>query len=315
MPDLNQQNPEVARYLIQNALWWAEQTGVDGYRLDTFPYVPRRFWSEWHAALHQAHPKFTTIGEVFDPNPDVTAFFVGGRKQYDGVDSGATTVFDYPMYFALRGVILNGDPVQRFVNVLGEDWLYTNPSFLVTFLGNHDVRRFISEPGSSDQKLKLAFSLLLTVRGIPQIYYGDEIGMAGGEDPDNRRDFPGGFPGDAHNAFEPSGRTAKEREIFEHVQRLLDIRHKHSALRSGRQWNISWSDSFYAFARQNDEERILVLWNNADQSRKVILDFSDTPLAGGKLLEPLLNAKLARVERDQVQLTVAPRQIVIYLVK
>jgi neopullulanase len=271
LPDLNQKNPRIAQYLIQNALWWSEETGLDGYRLDTFPYVPRAFWSRWNRALRAVHPKFATIGEVFDSDPDVTGFFIGGRQQYDGVDSGVTTVFDYPLYFALRNVILRGAPINRLVTVLQHDWLYPQPGRLVVFLGNHDVQRFISGPASSKEKLDLAFSALLTIRGIPQIYYGDEIGMPGGNDPDNRRDFPGGFPGDRQNAFESSGRTAEQEEIFEHVQRLLRLRRDHPALRRGFQWNLWWDDTLYAFARQTGRERLLVVLNNADHSRRLSL--------------------------------------------
>jgi neopullulanase len=314
LPDLNQENPRVAQYLIQNALWWSEETGLDGYRLDTFPYVSRAFWSGWNRALRALHPKFATIGEVFDADPDVTAFFTGGRKQYDGIDSGVTTIFDYPLYFALRDVILRGAPIGRLVAVLQHDWLYPHPQCLVVFLGNHDVQRFISAPTSSKEKLKLAFSVLLTIRGIPQIYYGDEIGMPGDNDPDNRRDFPGEFPGDRRNAFESSGRAADQEEIFEHVQRLLRLRRNHPALRHGVQWNLWWDDSLYAFARQADRECLLVVLNNADRSRRLSLNISDTPLSGCSLLKPLLAGPTLHADGDRVTLTIPAREVSIYLV-
>lgn len=315
LPDLNQENPHVAQYLIQNGIWWAEQTGLDGYRLDTFPYVSRRFWSEWHRTLQRAYPHFSTIGEVFYAKPDVTAFFVGGRKEYDGIDTGLTTVFDFPFFFAMRDVTLRDAAMQQIVGVLEHDWLFPRPSLLVPFLGNHDVPRFASEQGSSKEKLKLAFSLLLTMRGVPELYYGDEIGMQGGADPDNRRDFPGGFPGDPRNAFEPSGRTADEQEIFAHVRRLLHLRHEHPALRGGRLWHIWWDKSLYAFARETEQERLLVVCNNADQLRKVQLTLTDTPLAGGRRFEPLLGGRPVVVKGDQVELEVPARQVSIYILK
>ncbi len=131
-----------------------------------------------------------------------------------------TTVFDYPLYFALRDVLLNDAPVGRITNILRQDSLYPQPEFLVPFFGNHDVPRFASAAGESPEKLKLAFGLTLTLRGIPEIYYGDEIGMSGGGDPDNRRDFPGGWPGDEHDAFSRDGRTREQQAIFEYVQAL-----------------------------------------------------------------------------------------------
>src|SRR5262249_44228345 len=155
------------------------------------------------------YPRLTTIGEVFHPDPSVTSFFVGGQKR-DGVDSGVTTVFDYPMYFVVRDVLLRGAPPGRIANVLRHDALYQRPESLVTFFGNHDVARFAGAAGSSPVKERLAFGLTLTLRGIPQLYYGDEIGMMGGDDPDNRHDFPGGWGDDPRNAFESSGRTLEQ---------------------------------------------------------------------------------------------------------
>ena len=176
LPDMNTENPVVVQYLIQNSIWWAEISGLDGYRIDTLPYVPRLFWSNWHQALRRIYPRLSTIGEVFHPDPTVTSFFVGGRKEWDGIDTELTTVFDYPLYFALRDVLLNDAPVGRITNILRQDSLYPQPEFLVPFFGNHDVPRFASAAGESPEKLKLAFGLTLTLRGIPEIYYGDEIG-------------------------------------------------------------------------------------------------------------------------------------------
>jgi neopullulanase len=315
LPDLNQENPRVDQYLLQNTLWWAEHTGVDGYRLDTFPYVARRFWSNWHRRLFRIHPRFATMGEVFNRDPTVTAFFAGGRKQFDGIDSGVTTLFDFPFFFALRDVILGGMPESRLVGVLQRDWLYARPDRLVTFLGNHDVPRLLSEPGASKEKLKLTFSVLLTVRGIPQLYYGDEIGIEGGEDPDNRRDFPGGFPGDPRNAFTAEGRTPDEQEIFSHVQALLRLRREHPALRGGRHWHLAWDDTLYAFVRETREERLLVIFNNADQPRDVHLNLQDTPLSDGQSLEPVFAAATAFVREHQAELHVAPRSVAVYAVK
>ena len=195
LPDMNQDDPDVAQYEIQNALWWVGETGFDGIRQDTLPYVPRTFWREWSAALHKQYPNLRIVGEVFDGDPAVPSFFQGG-----GIDS----VFDFPTYFNIREVFGRGGNMDAFGKTLAKDRFYADPNLLVTFLGLHDVARFMNEPGASAAKLKLAFTYLATTRGIPMIYYGDEIGMPGGEDPDNRRDFPGGWPGDSNNAFDPA---------------------------------------------------------------------------------------------------------------
>ena len=148
LPDLNTENPIVATYLQQNAIWWAESSGLDGFRIDTFPYVPRIFWSRWHAALKRIYPRLTTIGEVYHPDPSVTSFFAGGERRFDGVDSGVTTVFDYPMYFALRDVLAGKAPAAKLADVLRHDSLYARPDQLVTFFGNHDTTRFAGADGT-----------------------------------------------------------------------------------------------------------------------------------------------------------------------
>ena len=279
LPDMNTENPVVAQYLLQNAIWWAESSGLDGFRVDTFPYVSRQFWSRWHAGLRRIYPQLTTIGEVFHPDASVTSFFAGGKKQYDGIDTGVSTVFDYPMYFVLRDVLLNGAPVGRIADVLRHDALYPRPDELVTFFGNHDVARVSSAEGGSTAKLKLAFALTLMLRGIPQFYYGDEIGMAGTGDPDNRRDFPGGWREDTQNAFSEQGRTREQQELFAYVKELLRLRREHAALRGGRLWHLSSDDASYIFARESEEERLLVIFNNS-KPREIDLSLRDTPLQG-----------------------------------
>ncbi len=239
LPDLNTENPTVVRYLIQNSIWWAETSGLDGYRVDTFPYISRKFWAEWHTGLRGLYPRLSTIGEVFHPDPTVTSFFVGGRRGWDGIDTQLTTVFDFPMYFALRDVFLNGAPMGKIPNILRQDSLYPHPEYLVPFFANHDTTRFAGMPGATVAKLKLTFGLILTLRGIPEFYYGDEIAMSGGGDPDNRRDFPGGWHDDAKNAFTLEGRTPEQQDVFEFVQTLLALRRQHEALRSGQLWHLT----------------------------------------------------------------------------
>jgi glycosidase len=279
LPDMNTENPVVAQYLLQNAVWWAESSGLDGFRVDTFPYASRQFWARWHAGLRRIYPRLTTIGEVFHPDASVTSFFAGGQKRYDGIDTGVSTLFDYPMYFVLHDVLLNGAPVGRIADVLRHDALYPRPDELVTFFGNHDVTRFASAEGSSAAKLKLAFGLTLTLRGIPQLYYGDEIGMPGGGDPDNRRDFPGGWREDAKSAFTEAGRTREQQEVFTWVQTLLRLRHEHPALGSGHLWHLFSDEATYIFARESEDERVLVVFNNS-KARGVDLTLRDTPLQG-----------------------------------
>ena len=279
LPDLNTENPVVAKYLLQNSIWWIELAGLDGLRVDTFPYVSRAFWQQWHAGLRSIYPNLSTIGEVFHPDPTVTSFFVGGRRQWDGFDTGLSTVFDFPLYFTIRDVLLRGAPTGRIANILRQDQLYRHPEWLVPFFANHDVPRFSSEAGSSPAKLLCAYGLVLTLRGIPQLYYGDEIAMPGGGDPDNRRDFPGGWPGDPQDAFTEEGRTPEQQKIFLAVRNLLQLRRRHSALRIGKLLHVFSDEELYGFVRQTDDERLLVVFNNGGKSRTITIPAADTPLA------------------------------------
>ena len=313
LPDLNTENPLVSQYLLQNSIWWAETTGLDGYRLDTFPYVPRRFWANWHSGLRRIYPNLSTIGEVFHPDPSVTSFFAGGQKRFDNIDSGASTLFDYPLYFTIRDVLLHGVPAGKIADVLRHDSLYPHPDSLITFFGNHDVTRFASEPGSSPAKLELAFALALTLRGIPQFYYGDEIGMTGGGDPDNRHDFPGGWPGDSKNAFFDNGRSAEQSTIFNYVQTLLRVRREHPVLARGRLWHLASDDSSYVFERDSDEEKIVVAFNNAATSRGMKISLQDTPAQGSAGLVSLFGEAHGKIVDGDLQLTMPPQSLSIFL--
>jgi glycosidase len=304
----------VEQYLLDNALWWTEVSGLDGLRLDTFPYSSRQSWSAWHEGLQRVFPRLTTIGEVSDRDPTITAFFPGGRVE-EGVDTRLTTVFDFPLYYALRDVVLGGQPVRRLMDVLRQDWLYPRPDILVPFIGNHDKKRFMSEDGGSPQKLMAAFSLLLTVRGIPQIYSGDEMGMPGGDDPDNRRDFPGGFPGDSRNAFTAAGRTPQEQAIFTHVQTLLRLRRAHAALRGGQQTNIAWDNTYWAYMRETAGDKVLVVFNNAAQPRQLQIPLGDTPLERAHSLQGLLNSAPAQIQDGALQVTIPATSVLIYEVQ
>jgi glycosidase len=312
LPDMNTENPAVAQYLLQNSIWWAETSGLDGYRVDTFPYVGRKFWAEWHAGLHRLYPYLTTIGEVFHPDPSVTSFWGGGVKRYDGIDSRLSTVFDFPMFFALRDVLLRNAPAGRIADVLWHDALYLHPDALVPFFANHDVPRFASAEGSSAARLKLAFGLTMTLRGIPQIYYGDEIGMPGGGDPDNRRDFPGGWTGDPMDAFAQSGRTHDQQEIFSYVQSLLRFRREHPALRGGHLWHLASDDFSYVFLRESEEERLVIAFNNSGQPKEVRITLNDTAAQRTAEISLLFGEAKAELAGTEVHLSLPAQSLSIF---
>ncbi len=273
LPDMDQEDPDVARYEVQNALWWIGVAGFDGIRQDTLPYVPRSFWRDWSAALKRQYPRLRAVGEVFDGDPAIPSFFQGGVKRFDGIDTGIDTVFDFPMYYAIRNIFAKGNAIDDAAKVLAQDRLYHNPEALVTFLGLHDVARFMNEPGATTEKLKLAFTFLMTVRGTPMIYYGDEIGMPGGDDPDNRRDFPGGWKEDSRNAFEASGRTPDENAVFERLQKLAALRAKLEPLRRGKLIDLAVTGQTWVYAREEGTQAVIIGINNGADAKDITIHF------------------------------------------
>ena len=315
LPDMNTEDPLVVEYLVQNSIWWAEISGLDGYRLDTFPYVPRTFWADWHAALRRIYPRLSTIGEVFHPDPTVTSFFVGGRRGWDGIDTQLTTIFDYPMYFVLRDVLLGDAPASRLANILRQDSLYPHPEFLVPFFGNHDVPRFAGVAGATPAKLKLAYGLTLTLRGVPQLYYGDEIGMTGGGDPDNRHDFPGGWMEDRKDAFAREGRTSEQQATFEYVEGLLRLRRENDALRTGKLWHLASDDSSYVFLRESDEEKLVVAFHNGKSLREMTIELHDTPGKQAAGVSALFGTGQADLAGQELRLHLPPQSLSVFVLQ
>jgi len=288
LPDMNQEDRDVARYEIQNALWWVGIAGFDGIRQDTLPYVPRAFWHNWSAAIHKQYPNLRMVGEVFDADPAVPSYFQGGAVR-DGVDSGVDSVFDFPTYFAMRDVFAHGKDIDTLAKVLAKDRLYPNPSALVPFEGNHDVMRFMTEPGATIAGLKLAFTYLLTTRGTPEIYYGDEIGMTGGDDPENRHDFPAGDHAD--------------NEIFRYVQKLLRLRAQLEPLRRGKLTSIAVDTKTWVYARDG----ILVALNNSAEAQDI-----DIPFADGDYAPQLGTGEALHVKDGKARIHLASRSAEIF---
>ena len=315
LPDLAQENPLVAQYLLQNALWWTESSGIDGFRIDTFPYVPRTFWNFYLKNLFATYPSFFTVGEIYNPDPTVTSYWAGGNKGLDGVDTLLKTPFDFPMQDAINKVVNHGAPASKLTDVLRQDRLFPHPEILVTFIGNHDMQRFVTEADGSREKLKAALSLLATMRGIPQIYYGDEIGMPGGKDPDDRHDFPGGFAGDQQDAFSASGRSGDQQDVYAHVRAVLMLRREHPALREGKQKHVVVSDDYYVFTRETNGERLLVVFYKGDAPKGISVDLTGTSIADAKSVAPLFGAGSAGLSGKQLSLQMSPMTVAVYRVE
>ncbi len=313
LPDLNQNDEEVARYEIQNTLWWVGVTGLDAIREDTLPYVPRRFWRDWMAAIKREYPRVNVVGEMFDADPALVSFFQGGRAGFDGIDTGVDTLFDFPLYFPLRRAFGEGKTLREVSQMLAHDHLYPNAGGLVTFLGLHDVLRFMNEPNSGFAGLKLAQTLILTTRGTPMLYYGDEIAMQGGGDPDNRRDFPGGFPGDPRDAFTEKGRSLDEQAVFTHVRRLARLRAELEPLRRGASVDLYVADQQYAYARMTDRESVVVAFNNDTKPAAIGVEVAAAKIADGTTLTDRLGmVKDLSVEGGMLKVTLPARSASIF---
>jgi glycosidase len=272
LPDLNQRDPEVSRYLIQNTLWWIGVTGLDGIRMDTWQYVPNEFWHDWHAALKREFPNFRVVGEVKDGDAVHTAYFQR---------TGAETLLDFPLFYSIRHAFAEGGPIDEIPKTLARDYLYTNPNILVTLLGGHDDGRFMSEKGATIAGLKLANAFVLTTRGVPQLYYGDEIGMTGPDEPTTRGDFP-------VNAFIAAGRTKEQQDLFAYVRGLIKLRSELEPLRTAPLRNLYVSNQQYAYARGP----VIVVLNNDGKQAEISWD---TDLTDGTVVQDRLG-----VSRDVV---------------
>jgi glycosidase len=259
LPDLNMRNPSVSRYAIQQSLWWLTLFEADGVRLDTYPLVERAFWRDWSRRLKAVHPEIRAVGEAWTADAADLSFFQGGRAGWDGIDPGMDTVFDFPLNLAAIAAFSGRAPASSLAQALRRDGLYPRPDLLVTFLDNHDTPRFAAIPGVTPARLRLAVAFLLTTRGIPQITWGDELGLPGHMD--DRRDFPGGFPGDSRDAFTAAGRTPEEQPLFAAYRELLQLRKATPALRRGTLTDLVANENIYVYLRQHEAERVVVALN------------------------------------------------------
>jgi len=312
LPDMNQEEPEVTRYEIQNSLWWIGETGIDAVRQDTIQYMPRTFIRDLSDALHRQYPKMWMVGEVFEEDAAQTAFFIGGHRGWDGIDTKLDSVFDFALWSKSLKVFTAEAPMRELRDELKYDALYPDPLKITTLANNHDTMRFMSRDKATLEGAMMHVAFMLTVRGVPQLYYGEEIAMDGKNDPDNRRDFPGGFPGDDRDAFTASGRRANEERMYEWTHAWLQLRASHSALRVGKLIDLAADDDVYSFARQDKGETIVLAFNRG--ARKTITVSAGALGAGdGANLVPLFGQIVtARFVNGQASLSLPEHTAVVY---
>ena len=275
MPDLNQRNPHVIKYLIQNSIWWIETVGIDGIRMDTYPYADRKAMAEWMKVLNQEYPNFNTVGETWVTEPAYTAAWQKDSKLSD-INSNLKTVMDFALFDRLSQA-KNEETDDwwkgwnRIYNSLCYDYLYTDPSSVMAFIENHDTDRYLGN-GKDSTALKQAYALLLTMKRIPQLYYGTEILMNGTKtetDGNVRQDFPGGFPGDKVNKFTNEGRTKAENAMFDWTSRLLHWRQNNDVIINGSQTQFIPHHGVYVLARQHNGKTVLTILNGKKADNQV----------------------------------------------
>lgn len=267
MPDLNQRNLHLMRYLIQNSEWWIETAGIDGIRMDTYPYANRKAMAQWMKTLDTEYPNFNTVGETWVTEPAYTAAWQKDSK-LSTVNSYLKTVMDFSFFDKLNQAKHEETDdwwkgLNRIYNSLCYDYLYTDPSHVLAFIENHDTDRFLGN-GKDSTALKQALALLLTMNRIPQLYYGTEVLMNGTKevtDGNVRKDFPGGFAGDTHNCFTAAGRTKAENAMFQWESKLLHWRQGNELISKGKQTQFIPYKGIYVIARQYQGRTSLTILN------------------------------------------------------
>lgn len=280
MPDLNQRNRHVARYLVQTSLWWIEFAGINGIRQDTHPYADFDFMSEWCKEINEEYPKFNIVGETWYGNNVGISYWQKDSKLAAPKNSNLPTVMDFPLMDITTKAFDEetswGTGMNRIYDYLGQDIVYTNPLNLLIFLDNHDTSRFLKNEDDANNlgRYKQAYTFLLTTRGIPEIYYGSEIGMyADKKDGDGalRADFPGGWKADPKNAFEAKNRTQREEELHSFMKKLLTWRKDNDVIAKGSLKQFAPSNSIYVYERKLGDKSVVVFLNGSENPNTIEL--------------------------------------------
>lgn len=315
MPDLNQRNQFLAKYLIQNMLWWIEYAGLDGIREDTYPYSDQKFLAEWNATIIKEYPDFNITGEAWIEDPAFLAQYQKDSKLNNKINTNLPSVIDFGLFRAIRNFCETDGSVNDLYETLAKDFLYRDPNNLLTFADNHDIERIMYAANSDISKFKLVLTFLLTTRGIPQIYYGTEIGMIGGKSHGElREEFPGGFPEHKRNAFNKDERTELENQIYSFIKSLIHLKKEHSSLKNGSLIQFPPKNELYVYFRFDDYEKILVVINNNNEENKINLDSFQKAIGN----DPNTITILAGNENIQLSkkiIIIKPKSAVIVLIK
>jgi len=309
MPDLNQSNPLVSTYLKQNAIWWIEYANLDGFRVDTYSYCDKKGIAEWTKAITDEYPNFNIVGEVWMHDQAQMAYWQKDSKiaAIQNYNSYLPSVMDFTLMETMTNVFNqdNGKWNEGMVNIyenFTNDFLYPNSNSIMVFAENHDTNRFNEIYQKDLSKYKMAMTLLATVRGIPQIYYGSEIGMSGNKDKDGdaaiRQDFPGGWAGDSNNAFAKEGRTAEQQQFFDFSSKLFNWRKTNDAVHFGKMKHYIPENNVYVYFRYTDSKSVMVVINNNKESKTFATKRFEESLVNYSTGNDVLSGKLIDLKND-----------------
>lgn len=316
MPDLNQRNPHLRRYLSQNSIWWIEDSGIDGIRMDTYPYADERAMASWIDDVMAEYPGFNIVGECWYANEGGEAYWQRGSKVNPNGDPRLPTVMDFVLSIkardAFKGQTDRLEGLNTIYDHLALDYLFPDPTHILTFLDNHDTDRFLLEEPDDLGWWKQAITFLLTSRGIPQIYYGTELLMNGtraaGGDGNVRRDMPGGFPGDKTDAFTAAGRTDKQNEAFDFIQKLLQWRRGNEPIARGSLKHFMPENGLYVYQRHSGDKEVTVILNGNDSPVTTTMERTLEILPYGSQRRDMLTGETITISPE---MTFSPRQILI----
>ncbi|MBT8272392.1 MAG: cyclomaltodextrinase C-terminal domain-containing protein, partial [Bacteroidia bacterium] len=292
MPDLNQRNPFMSKYIIQNSIWWIETLDLGGIRQDTYPYPDKQFMRDWAGAIMEEYPNFSIVGEEWSYNPLLVGYWQTGNNNRDGYESNLRSSMDFPMQKAIIDGVNEDESwdkgLVKMYEGLANDFHYASPEDIMVFLGNHDKSRIYTEVGEDAVKAKMALGYMLALPRIPQIYYGTEILMDDTANPGDhgliRTDFPGGWEGDAVNAFTGEGLTADQKDMQSYLKTVLNYRKSSKAIHEGETVHFAPFMGTYFLFRIFEEETVVVMLNKNDAPMTIDLKrFAEIGLEGKTL--------------------------------
>lgn len=303
MPDLNQRNPFMAKYLVQNSIWWIEYLGLAGIRMDTYPYPDKHMMDDWCRAVLSEYPDFNIVGEEWTTNPLTVSYWQKGQDNKDGYEPGLPSLMDFPLQDAVSKALTEeegwGSGLIRMYEALSNDFIYPDPFNLIVFPDNHDMSRFYMQLGMQQDLYKMGITYFLTTRGIPQIYYGSEILMTHTEGDGHgyiRKDFPGGWSNDKVNAFTGKNLSEDAAQMQDYFSRLLNWRKEKTVIHTGKTLHFAPEDGVYVYGRYNNKETVLVVMNKNMKEAALLPDRYMEIIGQNTYGVDVLNGKTVRLQ-------------------